>query len=134
MKELYQKTKAEFFALSPQKWLQISAFLMSDFVLVSHLHYALQFAYSNEIGWEAAVIRVFTFYSIVRPAGLIRRFASLANQSKLGFLLLYLPYILYSLWFAGWGTAHQWPVAILYPVVCIAFVLFSWNTFQALEK
>jgi len=107
--------------------------MMSGLSFVSYIHYAVRFAHTNEVGWEAAAIRIFSFYCIFRP-GWIRRFIFPESRTKLWFLLLYLPYILYSLGFAFWGITHQWPIVILYPIIFISCFMFSWHMFQSLEK
>lgn len=128
-----QSLQDYFFSIDPQKRSWLLLLLMNLSVFISMVCYAVKFARTDTVGWEFVVIRLFTFYSLFRPE-LIKRFIFQSKRTSFWFILIYSPYVLYSLWFAFWGVTHQWLIAAVYPVLLSFCFLSAWNTLQAWKK
>lgn len=128
-----QSFQNHIFSTDSQKRSWILLLMMNISVFISMVCYVMKFAHTDMVGWEFVVIRLFTFYSLFRPR-LMKRLIFQTKRTSFWFILIYSPYILYSLWFAFWGATHQWPIAVIYPIF-LSFCFWSaWNTFRAQQK
>lgn len=91
-------------------------------------------------GWEAVAVVVFALFSCAGYAGLTHRtiyvrggtlFSSAARRTgwQTWFFVLYVPYMLYTIWFGLWMAARGGvPLALAFPIAAVLFFAAAYRS------
>lgn len=89
-----------------------------------------------EVGREWFVIRLFLVFWLFRALAARRVLRKLQNDAKgrLLYFIMYVPYGIYSVWFACWMVLHAFPAAVLSPILICILILYTYTVLFKTEE